>query len=181
MAVGWEGGRWVVRCAWFILFECRFIYQKNLNTYTYILENFFNKTITYFWNNFRQISSINGYCIVISGSKTIKCCEFYVKILYRKCLEIAKKLDFWEISSTNCLKQISSNQKYSTFQNHLLLDNSCVFPEPILPERQRSCKFECLFSSFVYSISDDAVHCINGAMFLSAEKQRFLDSFVNKV
>ena len=155
MAVGWEGGRWVVRCAWFILFECRFIYQKNLNTYTYILENFFNKTITYFWNN--------------------------LKILYRKCLEIAKKLDFWEISSTNCLKQISSNQKYSTFQNHLLLDNSCVFPEPILPERQRSCKFECLFSSFVYSISDDAVHCINGAMFLSAEKQRFLDSFVNKV
>ena len=34
---------------------------------------------------FKWISSINRYSNVISGSKTIKYYEFYVKILYRKC------------------------------------------------------------------------------------------------
>ena len=40
-----------------------------------------------------QVST--GYCNVINGSKNIKYCEFYVKILYRECCEIAKKLWFW--------------------------------------------------------------------------------------
>ena len=48
------------------------------------------------------------------------------------------------------------------------VDSSYAFPKPILDECQKSCKFEYLYSSFVYSLSDHSVHCIdNCAMFLS--------------
>ena len=39
---------------------CPFLYQKNL----FIL-NFFDEIITYFWNNFKWISSIKGYSNVL--------------------------------------------------------------------------------------------------------------------
>ena len=45
---------------------------------------------------------------------------------------------------------------------------------------QRSCKFVYLYSSFVYSMSDEPVYCTESAMFLSSEKQRSFGSFVNK-
>ena len=51
-------------------------------------------------------------------------------------------------------------------------DNQYAFPEVIVHEFQRSGKFEYLYCSFVYSVSDDAVYCINCAMFLFVEKQR---------
>ena len=44
---------------------------------------------------------------------------------------------------------------------------------------QRSCKFEYLDSSFVYSMSIDAVYCIDCAMFLSLVKQRSFSSFAD--
>ena len=85
-----------------------------------------------------------------------------IEILYRECRE-----GFGEVSSTNCLKKISSKQKYLILQNRFWIDNAYAFPKAILHEGQRSCKFEYLYSSFVYSMSDDAMHCTDCAMFLS--------------
>ena len=62
------------------------------------------------------------------------------------------------MSSTSCLKQIFSYQKCFILQNHFQLDNSYAFPEAILHERQRSCKFEYPDSSFV--IACLTTHCI---------------------
>ena len=62
-----------------------------------------------------------------------------MEILHRECREIAKKLWFGEVSSTNCLQKISSSEKYVIFQNHLQLDNSYVFPNSILYECQGTC------------------------------------------
>ena len=76
-----------------------------------------------------------------------------------------------EISSTNCLKQISSNQEIFDITKYFQFDNSYVFAKVILHECQRSCKIEYFGSSFVHSISEDAVYCIDCAMFLSVEKQ----------
>ena len=87
---------------------------------------------------------------------------------------------FDEISSINCLKQLSSNQKYLILQNHFQLNNSYALPKAIPHECQRSLKFEYLDSSFVYSMSDGAVHCIDCGMFLSARKQRSFGSFAKK-
>ena len=44
---------------------------------------------------------------------------------------------------------------------------------------QRSCKFEYLDNSFVYSMSIDAVYCIDCEMFLPAVKQRSFSSFAD--
>ena len=87
---------------------------------------------------------------------------------------------FGEVSSNNCLKQIPSNQKYLILQNRFPLDNSYAFPKAILHECQRSCKLQYLYSSFVYDMSDDQVHCIDCAMFLSTEKQRSFGSFATR-
>ena len=57
---------------------------------------------------------------------------------------------------------------------------SSTTPKAILHECQRSYKFVYLYSSFVYSMSDEAVYCTESAMFLSSEKQRSFGSFVNK-
>ena len=57
---------------------------------------------------------------------------------------------------------------------------SSTAPKAIVHECQRSCKFVYLYSSFVYSMSDDAVYCIESAMFLSSVKQKSFDSFLNK-
>ena len=46
------------------------------------------------------------------------------------------------------------------------------FPRATLHESQRSCKFDYLYSSFVYSMSTHAVYCIHCVMSLSAGKQR---------
>ena len=62
-----------------------------------------------------------------------------------------KTYSFDEISSTNCLKQISSNHLYLILQNHFQLDNSYAFPKTIFNGSQRSRKFEYLYSNFVYS------------------------------
>ena len=44
---------------------------------------------------------------------------------------------------------------------------------------QRSCEIEYLHSSFVCSKKEDAVYCINCALFLPTDKRRALGSFVN--
>ena len=74
------------------------------------------------------------------------------------------------LPTTNRLKQISFNQKYLILQNHFQLNNSYAFPKVILHECQRSGKYVYLYSSFVYSMSDDVVHCIDCAIFLSMKK-----------
>ena len=152
---------------WFTLF----MYYKNFN----VLLNFLVR-LYYFWNNLRQISSINIYSIVINGNKNTGSCEFCVKILNRECREVPKSYGFGERLPTNCMKQISSNQKFWYYQ----IIFSLTTPKAILHECQRSCKFVYLCESFVYSMSDDTVYCTESAMFLSSEKQRSFGSFVNK-
>ena len=67
------------------------------------------KLLHYFWNNLSRISSFNRYSNVINGNEKLKSC---VKILHRECREVAQKLWFCEILSTNCMNQLSSNQKF---------------------------------------------------------------------
>ena len=74
------------------------------------------------------------------------------------------------------MKQISSNQKF--LYDEIIFSSTA--PKAILHESQRSCKFVYLYSSFVYSMSDEAVYCTKSAMVLSLVKQRFFGSFVNK-
>ena len=76
-------------------------------------------------------------------------------------------------------KLLSTNQKYLISQNHFQLDNSYALPKAIPHECQRSCKFDYLYSSFVYSMPDDTVYCIGCAMFLYEGKQKSFASFVN--
>ena len=78
------------------------------------------------------------------------------------------------------MKKISSNQKFFIFQNHFQLDNSYDFTKTIFHECQRSRKFEYLHSIFAYSMSDNAVYCVDCALFLSAEKQRSFGSYINE-
>ena len=64
-------------------------------SFLYIRKAFLTRLICCFSNNFRWISSINGYSNIKNGRKNIKCCEFCVRVLYCDCLEIAKKLWRW--------------------------------------------------------------------------------------
>ena len=62
-----------------------------------------------------------------------------MKLLYREYREVAKKnYGFGKISSSNCLKQTPSGQKYLILQDHFQLDNSYAFSKAILYECQRS-------------------------------------------
>ena len=63
--------------------------------------------------------------------------------------------DIWQLFETN-----TSNQKYLQLRDHFQLDDSYAFPEAILYECQRLCKFDYLYSSFVYGASNDKVYCI---------------------
>ena len=74
------------------------------------------------------------------------------------------------------MKQISSNQKFRYYK----IIFSSTTSEAILHECQRSCRFVYLYSSFVYSMLDEAVYCTESAMFLSSEKQRSFGSFVTR-
>ena len=56
-------------------------------------------------------------------------------------------------------------------QNHFQLENSYTLPIAILHECQRSCKSLHVYKNFVYSMSDDAVHCSESTRFLSSENQ----------
>ena len=137
------------------------------------------RPLNYLWK-FRQISSINRYPNVINGSKSIKFC---VKILHRECCEITKKQWFWwnKLYETNCMKQNLLIKNFDITKScHFQLDHSYASPKAIFHKCQGSYKFECLYSSFVYSMSHDTVYCIESAISLSAEKQRSFGSFVNK-
>ena len=86
------------------------------------------------------------------------------------------------------MKKIPSNQKFwyykiifGTTNPMLFLKISFMRVENVYRcIRCVRCKFAYLYSSFVYSMSDDAVYCIDSAMFLSTEQQISFGSFVNK-
>ena len=71
---------------------------------------------------------------------------------------------FGEISSINCLKQISSDQKYLISKKHFQLATL------VLSLKLSFMSVKDRDSSIVYSMPDDAVCFFDCAMFLSAEK-----------
>ena len=87
--------------------------------------------------------------------------------------------DIGEIVSLGGLEKLSSHEKYSILKNHFKPYKTYVFPKVHLHGCQRSCKIEYLHSSFVYSKKEDAVYCINCALFSPTDKQRALGSFAN--
>ena len=107
-----------------------------------------------------------------------------VNFVWKNCianvLKYLKIYGFDKILPSNCLKQISFNQKCLISQNQFQFDNSNAFLKSILYECQRPCKFEYLYSNFLYGMSGDAIYCTDSAMLLFAGKQRPIDSFVNK-
>ena len=68
-----------------------------------------------------------------------------LNFVWKKCIVIVvnflKSYGFGDVSSTSCLRQISSNQKYLILQNQFQVGNSHSFPKVILHECQRLCKF----------------------------------------
>ena len=86
--------------------------------------------------------------------------------------------DIGETVSLGGLEKLFSHEKYSILKNHFKPYKTYVFPKVHLHGCQRSCKIEYLHSSFVYSKKEDAVYCINCALFSPTDKQRALESFV---
>ena len=132
------------------------------------------RLLHYFWNNLSRTSSMNGYSNVINGNKHIKSCEFCV--LHRECCEVAKKLWFWWNIVYQLYEKISSNQKCLYYKIIFSLTTSVLS----LKVSFRRVKFVYLYSSFVYTMSVEALHCIESAMFLSSKKHISFGSFVNK-
>ena len=64
--------------------------------------------------------------------------------------------------------------KILILRNHFQIDNPYAFPKGILYESQISCKFVYLCLA---DYADDAVYCIESAMFLSSEKYMSFVSF----
>ena len=144
-------------------------------SFLYIRKAFLTRLICCFSNNFRWISSINGYSNIKNGRKNIKCCEFCVRVLYCDCLEIAKKLWRW----WNIVYQLFETKNF-WYNKTIVSSTTPAFPEAILHECQRLCKFEYFYSSFVHSMADDALYCTYCTISLFAKKQRSFGSFVNK-
>ena len=87
--------------------------------------------------------------------------------------------DIGQMVSLSGLEKLSSHEMYSILKNHFKPYKTYAFPKVYLHGCQRSCKIEYLYSSFVYSKKEDAVYCINCALFLPTDKRRALGSFVN--
>ena len=111
-------------------------------SFLYIRKAFLTRLICCFSNNFRWISSINGYSNIKNGRKNIKCCEFCVRVLYCDCLEIAKKLWWW----WNIVYQLFETKNF-WYNKTIVSSTTPVFPEAILHECQRLCKFEYFYST----------------------------------
>ena len=71
----------------------------------------------------------------------------------------------------------SSKRKYFIVQKHFQLDNFYAFPKAIFHASQRLGKLEYLCSNFVYSMPDDAVYCVERAMFFICEERKVLRFF----
>ena len=70
------------------------------------------------------ISIIDGYSLVINRRKTSHVVNFVAKICIMSAVKQLKVYGFGRISSTNCLKQITFDQKYLILQNHFQFGNS---------------------------------------------------------
>ena len=138
----------------------------SLLTYYYLLLYCFGKS----W----RISCINEYFNIINRSKNIKFCNFCVKTLYYEGLWRWWNV-IYQLFETNIFQP-----KIFDITKSLSADNSYAFPIAIFHESQKSCKFDYLHISSVYSTSNDAVYFVGCAMFLSAGKQRSFSPFVNE-
>ena len=129
---GVAGGRGVARCdgpppppsSLFLSAFALFIYYRNLN----IVLNLFNETITLFLK------------------------QLQAKILHRECREVAKKLWFWWNIVYQLYKIYIFQSQILIWQNNLKFYNSYDFPDAILHECKRSCKFANLYSSFLWKV-----------------------------
>ena len=74
---------------------------------------------------------------------------------------------------------VSDNLKYRILKTHFKPDGDFTFPKTCLHGCNRSCRLNYLNNLFVYSASSDFVFCINCALFVSQEKRKNLNTFVN--
>ena len=102
-------------------------------------------------------------CIVLIKQYSMQILLFFCQQGIKGCHNTPQRRD-----TTNCLKLISSNQKYLIVQNIFQL-SSYAFLKAILYECQRLCKFEYLYISFVFSMSGNTVYCIDCAIFICGE------------
>ena len=84
-----------------------------------------------------------------------------------------------DIVSLGGLEKLSSHEKHSKLKNHFKPCKTYISPKVHLHGCQSSCNNEYLHSSFVYSKKENAIYCINCALFPSTDNQRALGSFVN--
>ena len=76
-------------------------------------------------------------------------------------------------------ESLSDELKYRILKTHFKPDGNFTFPKTYLHGCNRSCRLNYLNNLFVYSISSDSVFCIHCALFVSQEKRKNLNTFVN--
>ena len=74
---------------------------------------------------------------------------------------------------------VSDDLKYRILKTHFKPDGDFTFPKTYLHGCNRSCRLNYLNNLFVYSASSDFVFCIYCALFVSQEKRKNLNTFVN--
>ena len=76
-------------------------------------------------------------------------------------------------------ESLSDKLMYRILKTHFKPDGNFTFPKTYLHRFNRSCSLNYLNNLFVYSISSDSVFCIHCALFVSQEKRKNLNTFVN--
>ena len=76
-------------------------------------------------------------------------------------------------------ESLSDELKYRILKTHFKTDGNFTFLKTYLHGCNRSCSLNYLNNLFVYSISSDSVSSIHCALFVSQEKRKNLNTFVN--
>ena len=74
---------------------------------------------------------------------------------------------------------LSDELTYRILKTYFKPYGDITFSETDLHGRNRSCRLDYLNNLFVYSTSSDSVFCIHCALFVSQEKRKKLNTFVN--
>lgn len=96
-----------------------------------------------------------------------------------KSYDIGDILDGDLKTKSNSISEIDDALKYRVLCNAEKPDNKFIFPSKFMHGHQRSCQQSYLDTNFVYSIKTDSVWCLPCALFISAEKRKTVNEFVN--
>ena len=98
--------------------------------------------------------------------------------MHRECPEVAKKLWLWWNVAYQLIKQISSDQKFWYYEIIFRLTTPMLsLKVSFMRAKYLANLYIFVIASFIADYADDAVYCIESAMFLSSEKYMSFVSF----